>query len=373
MLYLDIPTRDQLGRMLATRAEAAVSIYLPSTPLTQHVDQARIELKNLRKQAIDQLQSAGVDKRTIWPIEEQLEALDDDEDFWAHQAHSLALFVTPERMRTFRLANRLEASVHVSDRFHLKPLLRATTFGHHAYVLALAEGGIRLIDLPAQGEPSVVKVLDLPKDAYDALGTTTLNDRAHSRRQVGDEGKNMRLRQYVRMVDAALMKVLRHSDRPLVLAAADPLENLFRAACSYDHLAPQSIAGNPERKSEAELGAEARPILDQVNGAEVDDLRGLYSERAGSQRATSDLSTIARAATHGAVEVLMFDIDDTTPGRVDDDGVIHLADRDDADSYGVGDEVVARAMNTGARVVALRRADLPEGDSGMAAILRYPV
>ncbi|MFB2530974.1 hypothetical protein ACEYYB_10140 [Paracoccus sp. p4-l81] len=373
MLHLDIPTRDQINRLTAARAEPSVTIYLPTTPLTQHIDQSRIELKNLRKEAVEQLQAAGVDKRAIWPIEEQIEAIEEDDDFWTHQAHSLAVLVTPEKIRTFRLANKLEASVHVSDRFHLKPLLRATTFGNNAYVLALAEGGIRLIDVPAQGEATEVRVPDMPKDAYDALGTTTLNDRAHSRRQVGDEGKNMRLRQYVRIVDQALMKVLRHSERPLILAAADPLENLFRAAASYDHLAPRSIEGNPEHKSPAELAEAARPILTKVQAAEVEDVRALYAERASASRATTDLSTIARAATHGAVEALMFDIDAVTPGTIDDDGVIQIDDRDDAHNYGIGDEIVARAMNSGARIIAVRKDDLPGGDSGLAAILRWPV
>lgn len=373
MLHLDIPTRDQINRMMATRADAAVSIFVPTTPLTQQIDQARITLKNLRKEAVEQMQAAGIDKRTIWPIEEHLDALDQDDDFWAYQAHSLAIFVTPDRLRTFRLANRLEASVHVSDRLHLKPLLRATTFGNNAYVLALAEGGIRLIDVSAQGEPSLVRVADMPKDAYDALGTTTLNDRAHSRRQVGDEGKNMRLRQFVRMVDKAMMGALRQSDRPLILAAADPLENLFRAATSYDHLAPRSIQGNPEHKSEAELAAEARPILTEVQAAEVEALRGLYADRAGSGRVSADLSTVARAATHGAIEVLMFDIDNAVAGQVGDDGGIEIAKTDDAIAYGIVDEIVTRAMNTGARLVAVRADDLPEGDSGVAAILRYPL
>ncbi len=46
-LHTDIPTRSELGRLLARRDPACVSIYLPTTPLTQDAQADRIELKNL--------------------------------------------------------------------------------------------------------------------------------------------------------------------------------------------------------------------------------------------------------------------------------------------------------------------------------------
>ena len=69
-------------------------------------------------------------------IRQAVEALIEDDGFWAEQAHSLAIFVTPERIRTFRLPNRLSSQAEVADRFHLKPLIRSVTFPHDAYVLA---------------------------------------------------------------------------------------------------------------------------------------------------------------------------------------------------------------------------------------------
>lgn len=373
MLYLDIPTREQLSRMAATRSDAAVTIYLKTTPLTQDIEKARISLKNLRKEAVDQLQAAGVEKRRIWPIEEKIEALEEDDDFWVTQAHSLAIFVTPERIRHFRLANRLERSVHVSDRFHMKPLLRATTFSNSAYILALAEDSIRLIDVTAEGEANIVKVADMPKSVSDALGKSTLNDRAHSRRAAGDEGKNLRLRQFVRMVDKAVMGAIRTSDRPLILAAADPLENFYRGHCAYDHLAPKAIEGNPEHKSEAELSEAARPIITELQQEEIAELRDLYGARQSDGRASSDLSTVARAAAQGAIETLLVDMEVEIHGTLADDGSLTLAETPGAGTYGVADAIAMQAMHMGARVVAVRKDDLPDANAALSAILRYAV
>lgn len=146
MLHIDLPSRSEIERLAAWRGAPAVSIYLRTTPLTEDAGKDRIELKNLLKTAVAQLEEAGTDKRQIWPIEEAVSALAEDDAFWAFQANSLAIFVTPERVMAFRLPNLLTSMVEVSDRFHLKPILRALTFPHHAYVLPIGMGAVRLVE-----------------------------------------------------------------------------------------------------------------------------------------------------------------------------------------------------------------------------------
>ena len=43
--------------------------------------------------------------------------------------------------------------VEVSDRFHLKPLLRSVTFPQAALVLALAQGSVRVIEVAGDVPP----------------------------------------------------------------------------------------------------------------------------------------------------------------------------------------------------------------------------
>jgi hypothetical protein len=51
MLYLDIPTADDYADLAAFRGDMAVSIVLPTTPVTEETDADRIQLKNLIKEA----------------------------------------------------------------------------------------------------------------------------------------------------------------------------------------------------------------------------------------------------------------------------------------------------------------------------------
>src|SRR3546814_8877787 len=116
MLYVDIPTSADTMALTAHRREACVSIYLRTTPLTQETKADRIELKNLTRHAIEQLQEAGVDKRRTANVAEQLDDLIDDDEFWRFQAHSLAIFATPENLRTFRVPNADRKSTRLTSR-----------------------------------------------------------------------------------------------------------------------------------------------------------------------------------------------------------------------------------------------------------------
>jgi hypothetical protein len=139
VLYVDVPTFEQFKRLSETRSDACVSIYVPTTPRSNAVDASRIELGNLLKRGVAELSDAAFDKRRLALIREHVEDLIDDDEFWRFQANSLAILVTPDVIQTYRLANALPALVEVSDRFHLKPLLRAITFPHTAFVLACTQ------------------------------------------------------------------------------------------------------------------------------------------------------------------------------------------------------------------------------------------
>ncbi len=373
MLYVDIPTRPEFKALNAIRADACVSIYLKTTPLTQASDASRIELGNLARQAREQLEAVGFDKRRLASLMEHFDDLADDDGFWRLQANSLALLSTPDRLRTFRLPNSLSSMVAVSDRFHLKPLLRAITFSNSAFVLALSENAVRLVEIHAELPAVAVKVEGLPKDAASALGKATLNDRSPSGRIQGSEGQNVRFRQFARQVDAALRPVLSGRETPLILAATGRLASVYRAVNSYPNLLPDGIEDSPDRISDADLADAARPVLDAAHAAELSALKALYQAHVGDGRATCDLSDAARAATYGAIETLLVDMDSVVPGTVDDQtGAITFAERADATNYGVVDEIASRALATGARILTVRKADLP-GSGDLAAILRYGV
>jgi len=372
MYYVDMPSASEIGDLNLVRSDASVSIYLPTTPVNHEIEPSLIHLGNLVKQAVTQLQEAGIDKKRILSLQGQFEHLLADDEFWSHQANSLAILATPDSIRTYRMANKLNAIVEVADRFHLKPLLRAITFPHTAYILALSENAVRLIDVSADLPAREVTVPNMPTDAATDGGKATNKDYTGTGHRHGAQGDSSYLTRYVRKVYAALRPALIHSERPLILATTKPLAALFRSVSAIPAL-QETIAGNPERFTPAELATAARPILDAHYAEQIQDFHRLFDERTGQQRTTTDLSDAARLATFGGIDRLLVDIDGVIDGYIDDEtGEVTFAGSGDAVNYGIVDEITGRALRTGAKVMAVRKADIPGGHD-LAVISRYPI
>lgn len=238
-------------------------------------------------------------------------------------------------------------------------------------MLALAQGSVRLIEVAPDVEPGPVDVPDLPSDVASWVGKSSIRDRSPSRRLQGSEGRKVRMRQYARGVDQALRPLVAGLGVPLILAAAEPLDSIYRSVSTYPLLAASSITGNPETRSDTELAAAARAVLDELNAAALSEVHELYRRRESESRAAADLAVIARAATFGVVDTVVVDIDASVPGSVDEQtGAVVLSDADDAIDYGVVDEIVRRIWQTGGTVLAVRREDVPGGGPA-AAILRH--
>jgi hypothetical protein len=391
MLHIDIPTLAEFKALAQIKGETCVSLYLPTSPLGGSARTNRTAFKDIAKEALSQLKEAGTDKKKISVFEERFEHLagaehdvqDDDkirklqrakpdpvESFWRYQANGLAVLATPSMMRTFRLPNRPRPLAEVADRFHLTPLIRAMTSPHDVFVLALAEESVRLIHAFANFPPERLQIPELPRNAEEATRRPSVHVRAPRGRLQNLEGEKVLLHQYARKVDQAVRSALAGQDKPLVLAAAEPLASIFRSVNTYPRLAAETIEGNPDLKTDAELEDVAIPILDRLYSHELKAVIALYDELK-PRRATTDVSYAAHAATAGVIDQLLVDLDAVIPGLVSDiDGSVTYSASDDAETYSVVDEVARRALCTGARVLGARKEEMPER-APLAAILRY--
>lgn len=386
MQHTDIPSRDAILSLATARDPLSVSIYLPTSPLPSETDASRIELRNQVDEAQRQLAEAGADKRQVAAIAEQIAGIIDDRAFWTHLSHSLALFATPTMVKTFRLPNRLEAAVEVADRFYVKPLMRAATFPQTAFVLALAQNSVRLLEISADDDAQRVEVAGMPVNVADGAGLDPVAGRppvGHqtggrasggnrpSERVQGAEGQKVRMAEYARAIVRALRPLFSGLTVPLIIAGAEPLVSIFRGVSTYPHLAAKTITGNPEEIPDAELAACARLILDEIYAEQLAALRESFAHRQANGRASTDLSDVARAATFGAIETLFVDIDRSIPGRIDSEsGAVTVDDENDAVNYGVVDEILRRALLSGSQIFAVRAEDVP-GGGPFAATLRF--
>ena len=392
MLHIDIPTLSDFKALAATRGDICVSLYIPTSPRVQDAHANRIALKDAAKDALAQLVEAGKDKRRLESLEAQLgHFADADEanvqdldhirklqhkkpneydEFWKRQAHGLGVLARPDDLHAFRLPISPKPLVEAADRYHLTPLMRAMTTPTHLFVLALAEESARLLHVVANLPPAELDISHLPKNAEQATHRPSVHVRAPRKRLQNLEGEKILLEQYVRQVDEAVSGALAGSAAPLILAAAEPIASIFRSINSYPHLLNDALLPEVTHRSDRQIADLALPLLDRLFERDLKEIIARFEELKPN-RATTEISYTAHAATAGAVEALLVDLDAVIPGVVSEiDGSVTYAVRDDAETYSVVDEIARRALLTGARVLSAKRDELPE-QAPLAAILRY--
>ncbi|MEH2488725.1 baeRF11 domain-containing protein [Bradyrhizobium sp. AZCC 2230] len=391
MLHIEIPSLEEFKALAQVKGETCVSLYLPTSPLGASAKVNRTAFKDLAKDALSQLKEAGIGKVEFTAFAEQFDRLagvepdvqdqekvrrhrhakpDPVDSFWHYQANGLAVLATSSATRTLRLPNSPKPLAEVADRFHLTPLIRAMTSRHDIYVLALAKESVRLVHAFANLPPERLQVPGLPANAGEATRRPSVHVRAPSGHLQNLEGEKVLLQQYVRKVEQAVYGVLAKRNTALVLAAAEPLASMFRSVNTYPGLAHEMIEGNPDQTTDAELEDAAIPILDRLYSRDLAAVIARYDELK-PRLATTDVSYAAHAATAGAIDQLLVDLDAVVPGLVSDvDGSVTYAASDDAETYSVVDEVARRALYTGARVMGARREELPDR-APLTAILRY--
>ena len=356
------------------RGPACVSLFLPTTPVSTKSDESRLQFKNLAREALNAMPALGVTSRTIAHIEAELAGLVGDARFWANQRQGLAIFASDGTLEARLLNYEPSLSMNVSDRFVITPLVADLTTGGDALVLALSQNVARLLTVAHDGSVAALEIDGMPADVIEAAGQRSDVDRSMTALD-GREGQKVRMGIYAHAVDAAIGHHLAGSNgaTPLILAAAQPLDGLFRAESHYPHLHPTAIAGSPDNISDAELGRRARAILLDDHRAHLERLQEEYHANAARRLASNDIDTVARAATAGAVRILLVNSHVRIAGTIDDqDGAITWSPECNVDCYDVVDEIVRRTHLNGGEIFVGEPDDVPD-QAPVAAMFRYEI
>lgn len=372
MPNMTIPDRAEIERIAAIRAPWCVSIYAPEGLGPEAAEQARIEAKTQLRSAVQQLEDAGVDREDIRAIESSVGGLLADHEFWQERTMSLAIFANGSSLTNFGLPVDLRPLCEVSDRFTIAPLAYAAQASLPVFILSLAQNSVRFIGVTPGRPVTEPPVPDLPHDLRSTVALDLTNDRdtlAHLRTS---EDPKIRMQEYCRAIDRALHPLLVASARPLIIAAAEPLAGIYPSVNSYPHLAETVIAGNPEERSAEQLAEEAVPIIAAIREQQRAAVRTRFAETMPREFAVTSLADVATAATFAAIDTLMVDIDARTPGYLDEEtGAVTVSAEQDTSNYALNDEIVRRALASGADIVVMAAEDIP-GHGPAAAILRFP-
>jgi hypothetical protein len=178
-------------------------------------------------------------------------------------------------------------------------------------------------------------------------------------------------RQYFRIVDRAMQKLLRGESAPLVLASVEYLQPIYAEANTYAHLWPEGVRGNPEGAPPDELRAKAWELVAPGLAAQHRQAVSRFQSLQGTGLTSTQIEEIAREAARGRVDTLLYRRDGEAWGRITDGaeaveihGGRRMGDEDAVDFAAV------QTLLNGGKVHVLDADEMP-ADAVAVAIYRY--
>jgi hypothetical protein len=340
--------RKGLKGLVEGRKGPCVSIFMPTHCKGPETQQDPIRLKNLIREAEQQLVELEVRPAEARDWLAPAGALLDNADLWQHQSNGLALFIAEGFFRYYRVPLSFEELTVASSRFHLKPLLALFAEDGQYYILALSQDQVRLFKCARYGVAEVpLTDTPVPTSIREALryddpekqlqfrsgeagSAPTGSSREVSRGQMADfrqggvvfhgqESANRvkdDLRRYFLQVDSGVRELIGEGGPPLLLAGVDYVLPIYAEASKYPNLIEQGITGNPEQLKAEELQERAWPIIEPHFRKSQETAAARYREMLSKGLASHDLKEIIAAAGQGRVDSLFVAIGEEVWGTV---------------------------------------------------------
>lgn len=390
---MDLLNREMLKELAQVQHAPCLSLYMPTVRFEAEQEQNHIRYKNLLKDARAQLKQAGHREDEVEELLREAREQQEDVSFWRSLSNGLAVFITPESTRFYRLPLDFGELVVVGERFHLKPLFPLIASNNRYYVLALSQNDVRIY----QGTHYAISEVDareIPESITEALAfddpEETLQQHTSARAgrrsdaefhgHGGDEDDSsarpqVLLKRFFDQIDNGVRDILRDEDAPLVLAGVEYYLPIYRDANKYPHLVEDQIAaGNPEHLNPKELHEKTweivRPLFQQSQEESAERFHQQYGR--GEQLASGDLREIIPASVFSRVEMLFVPIGQQQWGRYDaEENAVEMHDEQQPGDEDLLNFATVHAYLNGGMVHALRPENMPV-DSGLAATFRYP-
>jgi Bacterial archaeo-eukaryotic release factor family 3 len=379
-------TRNDLSQLAEARGDHLISLYMP-TFFGPDAQQNAIRYKNLIREAEDRLTRRGVRPADARKLLATASDLLDETTAWGEQGSSLAVFVEAGGVRTWRLRAECDEVCTVGEYFHVLPLVEWLSHAAPYYVLAVSQNEVKFF-YGTRGGIEEVEVAGLPANREEAL---RLDDPEPSRQQHpaqrGTPGKQglvfhgqggapdaskQEILAFFREIDRALSDTLRQRSEPLIFVGVDYLFPIYQEANRYPHLVSESVAGNPELWSPADIQERTWPLVEAMIEAQRESTLAAYGNAIPAGQAVERVEDVLLAAHAGAVDTLFIDPSAQVVGAFDMSGLtVSVGDAPNDDSEDLMNLAAVLVLRSSGTVEPLESGKVP-GGRDMAAVLRYP-
>lgn len=321
-----ISTKD-LMELIKPSTSQCVSVYLPTSRTGNESTEGRILLKTLLRSVEDKLRAQGRTWEEVAIKFGRAFALVNNPDFWEYQAEGLAIFMSKDFFRMFKLPIEVPVLEVVADRFHVTPLLQLLDKDENFYVLVLCENEVRLFDATCHTFEEV-HMEGLPKNMAEALwkddpkrkqlwdsesNSTQSKDRSifscGSTNASKMEKHKADYKDYFKLVDAALMETFKLYPAPIVLAGVSYLLPIYREVNQCAGLLRGEVHGNEERMVSSDIHRAAWEVSAMHFSLSEKAAKESFQYALSRGSASYNPSEISRAAEEGRIAKLFISVD----------------------------------------------------------------
>lgn len=373
---------ETLKDLIQCQESPCISIYMSTKAVHKgEFKKLEIEFKNLLQKVEEKLKADwGFKEREINKLLEPAFKLASDSNFWQQQKEGLAVFISSESFRVFKLSVDTYDNSHVSYNFNLKQLISEIHDSQEYYLLALSSNYNRLYrvnrnDIEAldleELPLNIKEFLNLDDEAaekYQSINTAGGSPVFHGQGAAGDDD-NEDLLHYLKEIDRVINTKLKDKKNYLIVAADDSVFSLYKNINNYQGLLDENLSGNAKQMNNKELREKSWEIIDSHIHDYLEDIKERYMEIRSSDKSSSELEEIVEAAHYGKVDTLVLNkLAEKAGVFIEDENEIKLMEN--TKDYDLYNYAASETIKHGGLVYSIEKEDMPE-ETDILAIYRY--
>lgn len=314
---------DDLRYLIENNKQPSISMYMPTEPGDK--DKNRIMFKNSISKAKDMAKEKGFDTTNLEKSMRPFITMAEDLEFLVGQREGLAVFINDEGAKVFRLPHKFQEAVMVDKIFHIKPLMPIITEDADFFILQLSKNQIKLYEAD-RFEIKEIEIEGLPKNMDDALqydisqihfgkipqktGTVGQNSiSTYHGHGIGDETEKEFTLRFCQVIEKYISGYIKGKNKPLIIAAVDYIQSIYKEASSFENILPKGISGNPDMMTPDELRKEGWEIIRPEFLNYINEAKKLYGNMSGSDKVSESLHEIVKASRFQRIDTLFLSMD----------------------------------------------------------------
>lgn len=386
-MEMEVMSLKKFDELAALKEDRCISIYIPTHRAGAEVEGDRIRFKDEVKVVKKELtETYGMREDEVEELLSPARKLIDDELFWHYNGDGLAVFLSREHQKAFRLPLSFETYHSISDRFYLHPIFPFFNGDGRFYIIGVSEKMVKLWEASRFKIREVPLGEGFPQRIEDVVGydfeEKTLQERSfkgqgsgsvmHGHGEGRDEEKN-ELERFFRAVDRGLSEMLHDEHVPLVFAGVEHYYGQYRKLAHYRQLVDTGfIKGNPEQMGLEQLHEKGWELVHERFDKDRDHFIKQYQDSMGNDKAVSDNAEVVKAAADGRVEALFIQEGVHLPGSYsEEERKVNFSEANAPDKLDLVEKAAMDTYEKDGRVFILPADRMPEPSTQLDALLRY--